>query len=82
VAEAGRVTTAISEISTPASLPVATVNRVGVYIDPRGVKRRELGEHHPHDGNLPPLTPTEFRQELRRLVSEYAVDGRRNRSAG
>lgn len=53
----------------------------GVYVDPRGVKKRNTSESRLSDGSLPPLDPAEFRRNLRRFVAELSVDGRRGGQA-
>jgi len=76
----GRVTAQVPDpLPTPKpSGPMVT--RGGVYVDPRGINRREQGARAHNDPNIPhPLEATEFRRGLRMLVSEFAVDGRGTR---
>lgn len=82
---AGRVTVSPPVDSAPPPPPqkqTAVVTKGGVYLDPRGVKRREPGEKRNSEGTLPPIPPDEFKRGLRRLVSELAVDARSLRSSG
>jgi DNA polymerase III subunit gamma/tau len=80
-AETGRVNPPVSDPSPPPpKFAAPMVTKGGVYVDPRGINRREVGAKTHNDPNVPPpLEVSEFRSGLRRLVAELAVDGRGNR---
>jgi len=81
--EAGTIRPPVSEPApSPPKKPSApTVTKGGVYVDPRGINRRDQGAVTSHESTPPPLEVAEFRKGLRRLVAELAVDGRGHRSA-
>lgn len=84
VASAGRVE-APEPLLAKAAIPAGPiVTRGGVYVDPRGIERRNKDKIAKtlSDDSIPPLEPYEFKRGLRRLASELAADARRNRPAG
>lgn len=53
-----------------------TVTKGGVYVDPRGINRRDQGAVSQTKNDNPTLHPQDFKRVLQSLVAEMSVDGR------
>lgn len=55
--------------------PRPVVTRSGVYVDPRGIRKKDASESYSFS-EIPPLDVSEFKRGLLRLVAELTADGR------
>jgi len=83
--DAGRVTPTPPPSVPPPAAPVepakSYTTKSGVYVDPRGLPRKETGVEAQRNGTLHPLEPAEFGRYLQRHVAEL-LNGQHGRSSG